>query len=66
VVGKIEDCAGKFVVACSFICVTENFKWAFAGVYGPNDNVERCLLDKMFGIMSCGRCCGVFWGAGGF
>jgi hypothetical protein len=32
---------GSFVEACSFSCVIENFERAFAGVYGPNDNVER-------------------------
>jgi hypothetical protein len=43
VVEKIEECVGKFVVACSSICAIENFEWAFAGVCGPNDDVERCL-----------------------
>jgi hypothetical protein len=29
------------VVACVFRSVTEKFDWAFAGVYGPNDDGER-------------------------
>ena len=40
---KIEVCVGRFFVACSFKCITMNFEWAYAGVYGPNDDVERCL-----------------------
>jgi hypothetical protein len=41
------------VVACSFRCFTENFEWAYAGVYGPNDDVERrCLWDVLVGLMS--------------
>jgi len=41
-VETIEACVGNFVVACSFI--TENFEWAFVGIYGPNDDVERRCL----------------------
>jgi hypothetical protein len=26
VVEKIEECVGRYVVACSFRCVTENFE----------------------------------------
>lgn len=39
VVEKIEECVGRFVVGSSFRCVTENFEWAFVGVYGPNDDM---------------------------
>jgi hypothetical protein len=42
-VEKIKECVGKFVVACSFKCVTENFEWAFAGDYGPDDVERKCL-----------------------
>jgi hypothetical protein len=43
-------CGGRFVVACSFRCVNENFEWAFAGVYRPSDDVERrCLWDELVG-----------------
>jgi hypothetical protein len=39
---------GRFVVACSFRCVMENFEWAFTGIYGPNGDVEtRCLWDEL-------------------
>jgi hypothetical protein len=56
VVEKIEECMGRFVVVCSFRCVTENFEWAFAGVYGPNDDVERCLWNELVGDVV------VYWG----
>lgn len=50
---RIEECVGNFVVACPFRCVTENFEQIFAGVYGPNDDVERrCLWDELLGMMS--------------
>jgi hypothetical protein len=32
------------VFTCSFRNVSDNFAWAFAGVYGPNINHERMLL----------------------
>lgn len=40
-VEEIEESVGKSVVACSFRCNLENFKWAYASVYGPDDDVER-------------------------
>jgi exonuclease III len=53
VVEKVEECVGRFVVACAFRCVTENFEWAFAGIYGPNDDVEiRGLWDELAGLMA--------------
>jgi hypothetical protein len=48
---KIEDCVGSFIVACSFRNVEENFVWAFAGVYAPNDGVRR-YWDELVGLMS--------------
>jgi hypothetical protein len=49
-VEEVEECVGSFVVACSFISVIENFEWAFAGQYGPNDDVKRkCLWDELVG-----------------
>jgi hypothetical protein len=52
VVEKVEY-VGWFVVACSFRCITKFFEWAFVGVYGPNDDVERrCLWDELVGLMS--------------
>ncbi|GLT55575.1 hypothetical protein SLA2020_286860 [Shorea laevis] len=53
VVEKVEECVGRFVVACAFRSVTENFEWAFAGIYGPNDDVERRgLWDELAGLMA--------------
>lgn len=43
VVEKLEECVGRYVVACAFKSVKEHFEWAFAGVYGPKDDVERKL-----------------------
>jgi hypothetical protein len=38
----------EFSVASSFRSVNDNFDSAFAGVYGPNDDVGRKLLwDKL-------------------
>lgn len=31
-------------LTCSFRNVSDNFAWAFAGVYGPNIDHERMLL----------------------
>ena len=43
-VEKIEECVRRFVVACVFISVIENFECAFAGIYGPNDDGVRSNL----------------------
>jgi hypothetical protein len=40
-VEKIEVCVRNFVVVCLFRSVNNNYDWVFAGVYCPNDNVER-------------------------
>jgi hypothetical protein len=53
VVEKMEACVGNFSVACFFRNVIDNYEWAFAGVYGPNDDVERKgLWDELVGPMS--------------
>jgi hypothetical protein len=53
VVKKMEVCVGRFIIVSSFHCVSDNFVWAFAGVYGSNDGHERKLLwDELVGIMS--------------
>jgi hypothetical protein len=53
VVEKIEDCLGRYTVACSFRSVGDNFEWAFAVVYGPNDHHERKRLwDELVGRIS--------------
>jgi hypothetical protein len=52
-VGKIEDCVGSFLVVCSFRNVVDNFVWAFARVYGPNDDgVRRYLSNELVSLMS--------------
>jgi hypothetical protein len=53
VVEKLEVCVVCFIIACSFQSVSENFEWAFVGLYGPNNNNDRKLLwDELVGIMS--------------
>jgi hypothetical protein len=53
VVEKLEVCVGRFIIACYFRSVSDNFEWAFAGVYSPNNNNDRKLLwDELVGIMS--------------
>ena len=44
VVENIEDCVVSISVACSFRSVIDNVEWVFAGVYCPNDYVERRYL----------------------
>lgn len=36
VVETMDDCVGDFVVAFLFKTVVDGYRWAFAGVYGPN------------------------------
>jgi hypothetical protein len=53
VVEKIEERVGRYVVACAFRCVMTDFDWAFAGVYGPNDDGDRRgLWDELAGLMN--------------
>jgi hypothetical protein len=53
VVTKIDECLGRYVVACSFRNVEDGMIWAFAGVYGPNNiNYRRLLWDELAGLMS--------------
>jgi hypothetical protein len=37
VVEKIDECVGRYTVACSLHTTDDNFVWAFGGVYGPNN-----------------------------
>jgi hypothetical protein len=46
VVSKIDECMGRYVVACSFRNVEDGLVWAFAGVYGPNSNNFRRFMWK--------------------
>ncbi|KAF5442227.1 hypothetical protein F2P56_034912 [Juglans regia] len=40
-------------MACSFENVEDGFQWAFAGVYGPNIDVERrSLWEELAGLLS--------------
>ncbi|KAF5461862.1 hypothetical protein F2P56_017925 [Juglans regia] len=51
VVEKVNDYIRRYMVACSFRSVADGFLWAFAGVYGPNLDVDRRLLwDELAGV----------------
>jgi hypothetical protein len=53
VVAKIDECMGRFVVACSFRNVKDGIVWAFAGVYGPNsNNLRRLMWEELAGLLS--------------
>jgi hypothetical protein len=53
VVTKLDTEVGECVVACSFKNVLDDFEWAFAGVYGPNGDLDRRYLwDELTGLMS--------------
>lgn len=44
---------GRFSIACSFRNVCIDFEWAFVGVYGPNNDIDRRMLwVELAGIMS--------------
>jgi hypothetical protein len=40
-VEKVEECVGRYTVACSLRNTSNNVVWAFGGVYGPNDDGDR-------------------------
>jgi exonuclease III len=53
VVTRLNMEVGEYVAACSFKNVVDNFKWAFAEVYGPNGDFERRRLwEELAGLMS--------------
>jgi exonuclease III len=52
VVTRLDMEVGECVAACSFKNVVDDFEWAFAGVYGPNGDFDRCLWDELAGLMS--------------
>jgi hypothetical protein len=53
VVSKIDECMGRYVVACSFRNVEDGLVWAFAGVYGPNsNNFRRFMWEELTGLLS--------------
>lgn len=60
-VEKLEEFVGEFIMACSFRSVEDNYLWAFAGVYRPNLDSNRCLLwDELAGIQSFLGCALVY------
>jgi exonuclease III len=48
VVKKVVFCVGCYTIACSFRSISDDFKWAFAGVYEPNVDNDRFLLWEEF------------------
>ena len=53
VVNKVEEAVGRFSVSCRFTNVSDQFVWAFTGVYGPNSVRDRRLLwEELFGLNS--------------
>jgi len=53
VVEKIEECVGRYVVACAFRSVIANFIGRLRVVYGHNDDDERRgLWDELVGLMN--------------
>jgi hypothetical protein len=53
VVEKVEDCVGRYTVACSLRNTDDNAVWAFGGVYGPNDDRDKTdLWVELAGLMS--------------
>ena len=32
----VDEIVGRFLVSCKFTSVSDQFVWAFTGVYGPN------------------------------
>lgn len=53
VVEKMDDCVGDFVVAFLFKTVVDGYRWAFAGVYGPNiDHTHNFLWDELASLCS--------------
>jgi hypothetical protein len=51
--GKMEEFVGTNTVVCFYKSVNDNFKWAFVGVYGPNDDNDRkWLWDELVELIS--------------
>ena len=50
---KMEEAVGRFSVSCKFISVSDQFVWAFIGVYGPNVHRDRRFLwEELCGLNS--------------
>ena len=53
VVNKVEEAVGRFSVSCRFTSVSDQFVWAFTGIYGPNSvRDSRFLWEELFGLNS--------------
>ena len=53
VVEKIEEVVGQFSISCRFKNVSDHFKWAFIGIYGPNLNRKRQFMwEELAGLIS--------------
>ena len=44
VVNKVEEEVGQFWISCKSTSVSNQFVWAFTGVYGPNSLRDRRFL----------------------
>ena len=50
---KMEEAVGRLSVSCKFISVSDQFVWAFIGVYGPNVHRDRRFLwEELCGLNS--------------
>ena len=61
VVNKVEEAVGRFSVSCRFTSVSDQFVWAFTGVYGPKSVRDRRFLwEELFGLNSWWKFYGVW------
>ncbi len=48
---KVEEAVGLHSLSCKFREVASGFKWAFFGVYGPSNGVDRgTLWEELSGV----------------
>nr|XP_023928304.1 uncharacterized protein LOC112039655 [Quercus suber] len=53
VVEKIEEAVGFYSISCRFKNVSDQFEWAFSGIYGPNLNKNRLFMwEELAGLNS--------------
>ena len=53
VVEKIEEAVGHFSISCRFKNVSDQFEWAFTGIYGPNLNRKRQFMwEELAGLIN--------------
>ncbi|XP_023891331.1 uncharacterized protein LOC112003378 [Quercus suber] len=48
----MEEAVGRFSVSCKFTNVSDQFVWAFTGVYGPNLHQDRRFPSECLGSTS--------------